>query len=279
MVELNYLRFLARAIHAPERFDTLWRRAIERLNLLASGHEPDPVLVEVMAQARTLEGRSPHALLSDETVLALGSGDVACFPGRQPATGVRVLIATCYPPYPLAHGGAVRMYNLMRRAAQRGVSQVLVVFGDELTAPAPELLEICHRVVMVRRRGSHYRVDSGRPDVVDEFDSPVMRAVLERLMIEFAPQVAQLEFTQMAVYLDTVKKARTLLVEHDVTIDLYQQLLERNPNEDLRDQLGRWQRFETAAWQQADAVVVMSERDRTAVGERAVVLADRKSVV
>ena len=274
MVELNYLRFLARAIHAPECFERLWRCAIARLNLLASGHEPDPVLVEVMAQAKTLEGHAPHSVVSDETVLALGSGDVACFPGKQPATGLRVLIATCYPPYPLAHGGAVRMYNLMRRAAQRGVSQVLVVFGDELTAPAPELLEICHRVVMVRRRGSHYAIDSGRPDVVDEFDSPVMRAVLERLMIEFAPQVAQLDFTQMAVYLDTVKKARTLLVEHDVTIDLYQQLLEQNPSQDLRDQLVRWQRFETAAWQQADAVVVMSERDRATVGARAVVLAN-----
>ena len=274
MVELNYLRFLARAIHSPARFQMLWCRAVQRLNLLASGHEPDPVPMEVLAEARALKARAPQAILSDETVLALGSGDVACFPGKQPNTGIRVLIATCYPPYPLAHGGAVRMYNLMKQATLRGVSQVLVVFGDELTAPAPELLEICHRVVMVRRRGSHYRVDTGRPDVVDEFDSPVFRAVLERLMIEFAPAIAQLEFTQMAVYLDTVRKARTLLVEHDVTLDLYQQLLERNPNEDLRHQLVRWQQFETEAWRKAGAVVVMSERDRITVGEKAVVLAN-----
>lgn len=274
MVELNYLRFLARAVHSPEQFKKLWRRATERLNLLASGHEPDPVPIAVLDAAAKLEGRAPHARLSDETILALGSGDVACFPGQQPATGTRVLIATCYPPFPLAHGGAVRMYNLMRRAAAQGTAQVLVVFGDELAAPAPELLAICHRVVMVRRRGSHYRVDSGRPDVVDEFDSPVFRAVLERLMLEFRPDVAQLEFTQMAVYLDTVRQAKTLLVEHDVTIDLYAQLLERNPNDDLRDQLERWKRFETDAWRKADAVVVMSERDRLTVCERAVVLAN-----
>ncbi len=274
MVELNYLRFLARAIHAPEEFSKRWRRAVERLNLLAAGHEPDSVPMAVLEQAPSLEGRSPYAVLGDESILALGSGDVACFPGQCSAEGVRVLVATCYPPYPLAHGGAVRMYNLMRRAAARGVSQVLVVFGDELTAPAPELLAICHRVVMVRRRGSHYRLDSGRPDVVDEFDSPVMRAVLERLMLEFRPAIAQLEFTQMGVYLDTVKQARTLLVEHDVTIDLYQQLLERNPSDDLRDQLARWQRFETEAWRKADRVIVMSERDRMTVGERAIVLAN-----
>ncbi len=234
--------------------------------------------IAVLAQAPTLPARAPHAVLPDETVLALGSGDVACFPGQQPAQGLRVLIATCYPPYPLAHGGAVRMYNLMRRAAAQGVCQVLVIFGDELSAPAPELLAICHRVVMVRRRGSHYRLDSGRPDVVDEFDSPVFRAVLERLMTEFRPQLAQLEFTQMAVYLDTVARARTLLIEHDITIDLYQQLLDRQPSEDLRDQLARWTRFEQAAWKKADAVVVMSEKDRLTADaqaeDRAVVLAN-----
>ncbi|MBY0506947.1 MAG: glycosyltransferase [Bryobacteraceae bacterium] len=272
MVELNYLRFLARALHSPEVFSRLWQRAITRLNLLAAGHEPDPVPLAVLAEAKHLEGRAPHAVLRDERILALGSGDVACFPGQVPADGIRVLIATCYPPYPLAHGGAVRMYNLMRRAAAQGVSQVLVVFGDELTAPAPELLAICHRVVMVRRRGSHYRVDSGRPDVVDEFDSPVMHAVLARLMLEFLPHVVQLEFTQMAVYLETVSQARTLLVEHDITLDLYQQLLARNPSEELREQLSRWQRFETAAWQKADQVIVMSERDRLTAGPRAVVL-------
>lgn len=274
MVELNYLRFLARAISSPEVFALRWRRAVERLNLLASGHEPDPVPIAVLEQSRRLEGRAPHAVIPDETILALGSGDVACFPGKQSAAGTRVLIASCYLPYPLAHGGAVRMYNLMRRAVTRGVSQVLVVFVDELAAPAAELIEICHRVVLVKRRGTHYRIDSGRPDVVDEFDSPVFRAVLERLMVEFRPDVAQLEFTQMAVYLDVVSLARTLLVEHDVTIDLYQQLLERNPSEDLRNQLARWQRFETEAWRKADAVVVMSERDRRTVGERAVVLAN-----
>ncbi len=282
MVELNYLRFLARAISSPERFNALWLRAVERLNLLASGHEPDPVPIDVLALSTQLEGRAPTAKWSDEAILALGSGDVACFPGQQPDTGTRVLIATCYPPYPLSHGGAVRMYNLMRRAAAHGICQVLIAFCDELATPPPELLAICHRIVMVRRRGSHYRLDSGRPDVVDEFDSPAFRAALERLMIEFTPSVAQLEFTQMAVYLDTVKSARTVLVEHDVTIDLYRQLLERNPNEDLRDQLVRWQRFETEAWRKADTVVVMSERDRCTVGdtvgdtvgEKAIVLAN-----
>jgi len=274
MVELNYLRFLARAIHSREEFSRRWLRAVKRLNLLAAGHQPDPVPLAVLAEASKLRARAPHAVLSDEKILALGSGDVACFPGQCSSEGLRLLVATCYPPYPLAHGGAVRMYNLMRRAASQGVSQVLVVFGDELTAPAPELLAICHRVVMVKRRGSHYLVDSGRPDVVDEFDSPVMRAVLERLMLEFQPAIAQLEFTQMALYLDTVKQARTLLVEHDVTIDLYEQLLARNPSEELRDQLDRWRRFETDAWRQADRVVVMSERDRATVGDRAVVLAN-----
>ena len=64
-----------------------------------------------------------------------------------------VLVATPYLPFPLAHGGAVRMYNLMRRAAQ-DFDQVLVSFADELAAAPAELLEICSEVVLVKRSGT-----------------------------------------------------------------------------------------------------------------------------
>jgi glycosyltransferase involved in cell wall biosynthesis len=75
----------------------------------------------------------------------------------------------------------------------------------------------------------------------------------------------QLEFTQMALYAANWAPAKTVLVEHDVTLDLYQQLLGQGDDWELRRQLARWEQFETAAWGKVDRVVVMSEKDRALI--------------
>ena len=119
------------------------------------------------------------------------------------------------------------MYNLMRRAVPE-FAQVLVTFVDELHTPPAELLDICVEIVQVRRVGSHVKPDRGRPDVVEEFDTPAFRAALDLTLRKWKPAIAQLEFTQMAAYASECAPAKTVLVEHDITIDLYQQLLERS---------------------------------------------------
>jgi glycosyltransferase involved in cell wall biosynthesis len=78
--------------------------------------------------------------------------------------------------------------------------------------------------------------------------------------------VAQLEFTQLAQYAGACHPAKTVLVEHDITLDLYRQLLTTTPNWETEQQLERWVRFEEAAWRQVDAVVTMSDKDRRTVG-------------
>jgi glycosyltransferase involved in cell wall biosynthesis len=66
----------------------------------------------------------------------------------------------------------------------------------------------------------------------------------------------------MAQYALDCPPAKTVLVEHDVTLDLYQQLLAQGDDWELRRQLARWTRFETDAWHGVDRVVTMSEKDR-----------------
>jgi glycosyltransferase involved in cell wall biosynthesis len=194
------------------------------------------------------------------------------FPGRAAAGKPRVLIASPYVPYPLSHGGAVRMYNLMRRAAAH-YDQVLVAFTGEPGPPPPELLAICSEIVLVRRPGSHDLPSTGRPDAVEEFDSPAFRAALQQTVRKWRPAIAQLEFTQLAQYAADCLPARTLLVEHDITFDLQEQLARLDDNWDLHRQLPLWRRFETKAWRQVDRVVVMSEKDRRLIeGAPAVVL-------
>jgi glycosyltransferase involved in cell wall biosynthesis len=156
------------------------------------------------------------------------------------------------------------MYNLMRRAAAE-FDQFLVVFGDIAQPPAAEVLELFVETVLVRRAGSHSPPFRGRPDVVEEFSSQTFRAALQQTLRKWQPAIAQLEFTQMAQYADACLPARTLLVEHDVTFDLYAQLLATGEDWELRRQLQLWRRFETAAWREVNCVIAMSEKDRRLV--------------
>jgi GT2 family glycosyltransferase len=264
ILELNYLRFLARAIDDPRVFRRLWREAVRRLNLASVSHTPSPAAVGALAEAWRAPfwwRRREAAALDDGHILAIGSGAVAVVPGTPPRHKPVVVIATPYLPFPLAHGGAVRMYNLMRRAAQ-DFDHVLVSFaGQEREVPA-ELREICCEIVLVKRSGSHLLPSTDRPDVVEEFDSPAFHAALRQTIRKWKPGLVQLEFTQMAQYAADCAPARTVLVEHDVTLDLYQQLLEQGDDWELRHQLERWKPFEIAAWSIVDRVVTMSEKDR-----------------
>jgi len=71
----------------------------------------------------------------------------------------------------------------------------------------------------------------------------------------------------MAQYAPDCGSARSILVEHDITYDLYSQMLVKSNQGDweLRRQHERWVQFETAAWKQMDRVVTMSEKDRGVV--------------
>ncbi len=270
ILELNYLRFVARTVAGPRVFRRMWREAVRRLNLLGAKTTPDRAAMAALAEAwrAPFWGRASGAggvlTPNEDHILAIGSGAVTVVPGRRPSNRPVVLVASPYLPFPLAHGGAVRMYNLMRRAA-KDFDQVLVSFAGELQETPPELLEICCEVVLVRRPGTHLLPSSSRPDVVEEFDSPAFHAALRETVRKWKPSAAQLEFTQMAQYAVDCAPAKTILVEHDVTLDLYQQLLEQGDDWELRRQLERWTPFETAAWRAVDRVVTMSEKDRKLV--------------
>ena len=205
-------------------------------------------------------------------VAAAAESAVATYAGRSASQNPKVLIASPYLPFPLSHGGAVRMYNLMRRTAG-SFDQVLVSFTETGEPPPAELLEICVEIVMVRRSGTHSLPASQRPDMVEEFCSPDFRAAVRSAVRKWQPCVAQLEFTQMAQYAVDCEPAPVILVEHDITYDLYSQLLALGEDWDMRRQWKRWRRFETAAWKQMARVVTMSRKDQAAIsGTRAIAL-------
>lgn len=275
-VETNYVRFLASSVTDPEAFSALWNHAVVRNNLMAATHDEPPAhMAALKFAAGTVDrARKIPAVRPDAEILALGSGEFARFQGRPRSEKPLVLVASCYAPFPLSHGGAVRMYNLMLRASA-DYDHVLLYFADELRPPPMELLDLTVEIIVVRRRGSHAYASRDLPDVVQDFRSAPFRAVLAEAIRQWRPEIAQLEFTQLAQYADACQGAKTVLVEHDVTIDLFRQLHQNAQGAakwEYRYQLDRWERFERQAWRDVDRVVVMSERDRETVGRSAVII-------
>lgn len=267
LFERNLLRFLAHAVTDPALFGELWKESIVRINIRAT-RDHEEHLTRALAAARLAPGwirPHPPAVMPEREILAIGSGDAAVFAGRKRSGKPVVLVVSPYAPFPLSHGGAVRMFNLMS-CAGRDYDQVLVAFVDDLHAPPPELLEVCVEVVYVRRIGSHANRDTGRPEVVEDFDRASFHAALKQTVRKWQPSIAQLEFTQMAQYADDCAPARTLLVEHDITLDLYSQLLQQKDDWEMRRQHERWVRFEQVAWGRVDRIVTMSDKDRLSVG-------------
>jgi GT2 family glycosyltransferase/glycosyltransferase involved in cell wall biosynthesis len=273
-VERNYLRFVATAVASRELFERLWLQGIRRLQLQAmQGRDAAlDTLRAVPAVSLTVTPAVGH--LSESEILALADGDIALFPGARRSGGKIILIASPYLPYPPSHGGAVRIYNLMKLAAETD-DLILVAFAAQLAPPPAELLAICTQIVLVRRHGTHYKRNTARPDVVEEFDSETFRACLKQAVHQWQPEIAQLEFTWMAQYADACHPAKTILAEHDITFDLQQQLLAISPGSgparmELEQQLEKWRAFETTAWSAVDCVVTMSAKDAQIVTARSV---------
>lgn len=169
----------------------------------------------------------------------------------------RVAVVTPYFPWPLSHGGAVRIYALLREAAVE-FDIVLFAFVESETEPdVGPLPNLCARIVLVRKnRYREPRWSTLNPPEAGEYDSPGMRRALAELLPRFGAPVLQAEYTQLAVYRPDI------LVEHDITWDLYQQIHSREQSLSSWWNLYRWRRFEQKALRAARRVIVMSEKDR-----------------
>jgi ribosomal-protein-alanine acetyltransferase len=168
-------------------------------------------------------------------------------PGRK-----SIAVLTPYFPYPLAHGGAVRMFNLLRETA-REFDVILYAFTEGPVTDLEPVLEFCSRVYLVEKpRYREPRWSTIAPPEVGEYFSPAMLALWRAREAD----VAQVEYTYLASY------GGDVLVEHDVTFDLYAQIRARRKTFSAWWDWWRWHRFETRAVRQFRSVVVMSEKDR-----------------
>lgn len=169
----------------------------------------------------------------------------------------RIAVVSPYFPYPLSHGGAVRIYNLLREMAEE-FDIFLFAFRDRETARdfAP-VLEHCARLILVgKTRYREPRWSTLLPPEVHEFRSPSMLDALARIRREYKIEAVQIEYAMLAPYRGDV------LVEHDVTFELYRQARFRSDRPATFWDCWRWRRFEKKWVERYRKVVVMSEQDR-----------------
>jgi ribosomal-protein-alanine acetyltransferase len=168
----------------------------------------------------------------------------------------RVAVLSPYFPYPLSHGGAVRIFHLLREAASEfDIFLFAFTEGAGVEEYGP-LLEICTRVILVAK--PRYREpcwSSIEPPEVCEYRSPVMQHLLEQIRREYEIKLLQVEYTQLAFY------GGDILVEHDVTFDLYRQEWSRKRSLSALSDYVRWRRFEQRAVRRYRCVVAMSDKD------------------
>jgi polysaccharide biosynthesis protein PslH len=169
-----------------------------------------------------------------------------------------VAMLTPYFPFPLAHGGAVRIFHLLRETA-REFDVILYAFSESEIGEADlrPVLRFVSRVYLVDKpRYREPRWSTRRPPEVCEYQSPAMRSLWNAR----AADVSQVEYTYLAPY------GGDILVEHDVTWDLYGQVLARRKTLSAWWDWKRWKRFEDRAIRRFRTVVTMSEKDRDLLG-------------
>jgi ribosomal protein S18 acetylase RimI-like enzyme len=169
-----------------------------------------------------------------------------------------VAVLTPYFPFPLSHGGAVRIFHLLRELS-REFDVVLYAFseGEIGDADLKPVLRFATRVYLVDKpRYREPRWSTLRPPEVCEYQSPAMRVLWNARMA----QVSQVEYTYLAPY------GGDILVEHDVTWDLYAQVRARKKTVSAWWDWKRWKRFEDRAVRRFPWVVAMSDKDRKLLG-------------
>lgn len=165
ILEVNYLRFVARAVADRDVFQALWLQALNRLRLRA-GESPAARKALQAAPGIALTG-GPRLTpkFQERLLLALSAGGIAVFPGHGPIGNPRTVVVGCAP-----RPGAVMISSV-----------------ESLQTPDPESLAICAEVVLVRRS-----------------DGPLaLEGVLQQSVRKWRPEAAYLgkaEMSQFAGY-------------------------------------------------------------------------------
>jgi glycosyltransferase involved in cell wall biosynthesis len=197
---------------------------------------------------------------------ALCAGNIAFEPMRRRALSVasgrmRVLVVSPFLPFPLSHGGAVRIYNLCRALAGR-VDFALAAIREKDEAVDYARLHEVFREVRVVDLDERAVEDERLPKQVRHHRSESLRVLIADMAGTWKPDVVQIEYTHMSAFGDCAPGIPSILVEHDLTFSLYRQLAESQQTADSWREYERWRDFEHARLCEFDGVWTVSDDDR-----------------
>jgi glycosyltransferase involved in cell wall biosynthesis len=254
-----------------------WRAAAAGWRSYSVGQEralreqPDFPMQETGFMLRFLTDSSLRTLGPREPELSRGA--IAFAPARlappRPSTGrLKVLIVSPFLPYPLSHGGAVRIYNLCRALADR-VDFILAAVRESQDVAHYEKLHQIFREVYVVDKDERASGSEELPAQVREHQSRALHALIGELSRKWNPDLLQIEYTHMAAMRQAAPEVPAILVEHDLTFSLYRQLAEKkDAGVAAAREYQRWRKFEGHWLAAYDAVWTVSDDDcRAAAAE------------
>jgi len=228
--------------------------------------EPDHFLAKRAFLLRLLTTRDLRRL--GPAAPYLSRGTVSFAPGARRAKRdghgrPRVMVISPFLPYPLAHGGAVRMFNLCKALADR-VDFALVAIHESREKIHYEKLREVFQEIRAVDMDEPVSPDQRLPAQVRQHQSRSLRGAISDLAGSWEPDLLQVEYTHMAEFRKAAPKVPAILVEHDLTFSLFQQLAENDGSEENRREHARWLEFERRWLRDYEAVWTVSEEDRLA---------------
>lgn len=131
---------------------------------------------------------------------------------------LQVLFLSPYPIYPPHHGGAALMSQTLRHLTKLCDVHLVVMIEEESDRQAH--LAQAHRFasmhLLVRPPAQPGNSFGFLPKAVREFALPELPALLDRLILEKAIDVLQVEYTHLAQYAKQYHRVVTGLFEHDI---------------------------------------------------------------
>jgi glycosyltransferase involved in cell wall biosynthesis len=185
----------------------------------------------------------------------------------------RILLVCPYPLYPADHGGGVRIYNLLRRLARHCDFHLLVfIHGDEDPQQRQVLEQWVEKLYFHHwRPGLRPDLRGLKPPLVQLFDAPEVRALVNDILSREQIDILQLEYTELGQY-GLPRFARVKVVLSEIDICFRSRARRRRAGMHRRYTLDRifgsslsdWMRqfrYELQVTRRADQVHVMSNTD------------------
>jgi GT2 family glycosyltransferase/glycosyltransferase involved in cell wall biosynthesis len=144
---------------------------------------------------------------------------------RQEGSPARILVLSAYLPHLGTHGGAGRVFQLLKRTSVHHEITLIAFVEDERDKAFLDQVErYCRRVEPVLRR--HYDPVSFFPyEPFEEFNCRAFRKRLEQVLLEEDFDLAHFEWPQMGLYADLVGNIPKVMTEIEVNYAAHQTMI------------------------------------------------------